>query len=198
MALFSDPKFLRGLEKVQGQLGRVAAYCTSVELDSSLVEMAHADLTRLLIKIGRGAVDEDQSSKTVRGNMVRSLLQAVSIYTKDSTLFEGTIGRLRQISEASIELANRILIDDATVMDVEGMSSEWQKTSRGNFYRRHEFGFELLVEVSSTGVIGCVSEVALLSGGDAEQMKNQLEAFVEKHFQPAIEHQRAVSLMMAM
>ena len=199
MTLFNDQKFLRSLERVADRLARVKAFCNSVEMDAALVKMAHSDLTRVLAKLRRGSVEDGLSGRMSRANTVRSLLQIVSLYSKDASLFDGTVGRLRQLSEVAIELINRAFIDDPKVMDIDGMSSEWKQTRRGNWYRRHDLGFELLVEVAPDGpAVGCVAEVGLLIGVDAEEMKRRLEEFVEKQFQPAIEHQRAVSLMMAM
>lgn len=197
MTTFDEPKFFREVGKILKLLDQAIAYCGEASINAGLLVDTRSDIHRVASKALRGFDAEASSGRIQRANAFRSLLGVISIYTKDARFFMGTIGRLRRAHEIAIELANWVLIDDPTVANVEGMQPEWKETRRGSYYRRHELGFELLLEPTPDGsFVGSVGEVGVLSGLSAEAMREDLEAFVDTLFQPAIEHHRALALMM--
>lgn len=199
MTIFRDQKVLRRLRRMNRGLVSIAA---TGDIDTDLCKrmmIVANDLEGLIERVDRCPDFFTKSGSMLRANVVKALLEVVGIKVFRTIIGNRVAKQFRGLYEAAITMINEIMIDDPEVMSPGDMSDEWSKTRRGNFYRKHVSGVELLVEVfPGDRCVGSVSEVAVLNGLSEQEALAALDTFADGLFAPVIQKQKELQLFQSM
>ena len=198
MTVFRDQKVLRRLRRIGRGLSSLALVDA---LDTNLIQrmrIVSADIDGLIDRVGRCTDFHTRSGTMLRGNVVKALIEIVAINVLRTKVQTSITKQFRGLFLASTEMLNDILIADPDVISPGDMSAEWAKTRRGNSYRRHESGAELVIEVfPNDGCVCSIGEVAVLSGLNEIEARLQLDAFADELFAPVLRKQKELQMFQA-